>query len=117
MKDINQNFEGVKNDLFVERERERERDCFYLSVSKQIRHSTLAFFVPTGHLPQGDNLIYDTENPPRICGTDFIFSKFMISDPNIRLPYKDDNDDSPYTVNSKKEESLADEVDASKEQA
>jgi len=41
----------------------------------------------------------------------------MISDPNIRLPYKDDNDDSPYTVNSKKEESLADEVDASKEQA
>ena len=110
---MGQNFEGVKNDLFVE----RERDCFYLSVSKQIRHSTLAFFVPTGHLPQGDNLIYDTENPPRICGTDFIFSKFMISDPNIRLPYKDDNDDSPYTVNSKKEESLADEVDASKEQA
>jgi len=34
MKDINQNFEGVKNDLFVEREREREIAFTYLSPNK-----------------------------------------------------------------------------------
>ena len=41
----------------------------------------------------------------------------MISDPNTRLPYKDDNDDSPYTLNPKEEKSLEGEVDESKEQA
>ena len=49
----------------------------------------------------------------------------MMSDPNIKLPYKDDNDDSPYTVNSeeeessepKEEESLEDKVDESKKQS
>ena len=40
---------------------------------------------------------------------------FMINDPNIRLPYKDDNDDSPYTVNPKEEEGLKEEVDKSEE--
>ena len=42
---------------------------------------------------------------------------FMINDPNIRLPYKDDDDDSPHTVNPEEKESLDNEVDESKEQA
>ena len=39
----------------------------------------------------------------------------MISDPGIRLPYKDD-DDSPYTVNPEKEKNLEDEVGESEKQ-
>ena len=34
-----------------------------------------------------------------------------------RLPYKDDNDDGPDTVNPEEEEKLEDEVDESEEQA
>jgi len=40
----------------------------------------------------------------------------MTSDPGIRLPYKDDNDDNLYTVNPEEKESLENEVDASEEQ-
>jgi len=40
----------------------------------------------------------------------------MMSDPNIRLPYKDDNDDSFYIVNPEEKESLENEVDKNKEQ-
>jgi hypothetical protein len=39
----------------------------------------------------------------------------MMSDPKIRFPYKEDNDDNPQTVNPEKEESLEDEDDESKE--
>ena len=37
--------------------------------------------------------------------------------PPYRLPYKDDNDDSPYTANPEEEEDLEDEVDESEERA
>jgi len=40
MEGINQNFEGVKNDVFVEREREI---AFICSIPNQ-RHPTLTFF-------------------------------------------------------------------------
>jgi len=39
----------------------------------------------------------------------------MTSDPGIRLPYKDDDDDSPHPVNPEEKESLDNEVDASEE--
>ena len=69
---MGQNFEGVKNDLFVERE--RERDCFYLSVSKQIRHPALAFF----------NLIFSAENPMQFLQRVFSFVNIYI-DSNFLL--------------------------------
>ncbi len=39
----------------------------------------------------------------------------MTNDPNIKLPYKDDNDDNLYTVNPEEEKDLEDEVDESEE--
>lgn len=41
----------------------------------------------------------------------------MMSNQNIRFPYKDDNDDGLDTVNPEEEEKLEDEVDESEEQA
>ncbi len=42
----------------------------------------------------------------------------MMSDQNnIRFPYKDDNDDSPDTVNPEEEKSLEDEVDENEPRA
>jgi len=44
MEGINQNFEGVKNDVFVEREREREREIAFICSIPNQRHPTLTFF-------------------------------------------------------------------------
>ena len=102
MEGINQNFEGVKNDVFVERE--RERDCFYLFDSKP-KASNLNFFQFANKY--GESAV--------VFAAGFLFSKFMTSDPGIRLPYKDDDDDSPHPVNPEEKESLDNEVDASEE--
>ena len=40
----------------------------------------------------------------------------MTRGPSIRLPYEDDNDDSPYAINPEEEERLEDEVDKKEEQ-
>ncbi|MDP3244182.1 MAG: hypothetical protein Q8M83_00805 [bacterium] len=71
MKIIKQNFEGLKNGLFVERERERERAFV---CPKQIRHPTLAFFSPEADLPLLDNLIFNTRNPMQFLQRIFLFA-------------------------------------------
>ena len=86
-------------------QRERERDCFYLFDSKP-KASNLNFFQFANK--QGESAV--------VFAAGFLFSKFMTSDPGIRLPYKDDNDDNLYTVNPEEKESLDNEVDASEEQ-
>ena len=102
MEGINQNFEGVKNDVFVERERER----LLLPICLQTNQaSSLSVFQFANKY--GESAV--------VFAAGFLFSKFMTSDPGIRLPYKDDDDDSPHPVNPEEKESLDNEVDASEE--